>query len=513
MTCVIGIDGGTESIRAHVFSLDGTCMGSAAAAYRTQFPHPGWAEQSPEDWWEALGTAMRAALAMANVPIESVLALSLATTTCTLVMLDDARRPLAPALLWMDVRAAKEAEQVRAARDALPDTLLNLHGPVSAEWMLPKVLWLKTNAPELYGKSAIVCEYQDYVIQRLTGRLVGSLNTAAIRWHYDSENGGYPIDLLARLGLGELLDKWPTEVLRPGECVGILTPEAASHLGLPPTVKVIQGGADAFVGMIGAGVCRPGQLALISGSSHLQLAVSAQRRNVPGLWGSYADAIYPGRHIIEGGQAASGAMVAWISRLLGTPNDWDRLNAEAAALPPGSDGLVMLDHFQGGRSPHTDAASRGAIVGLSLAHTQAHLFRAAIESVCLGTQAVLETMQRHGLPISEITIVGGATRSPLWLQIHADVSGVPLQVPEVTDGPGLGAAILAAVGAGCFEGIDSAIASMVRIARTIQPDPERHATYRKLFADYFSLYPALRAWRLERAPTYSPADRDSHEIA
>ena len=499
MTCVIGIDGGTESIRAHVFTLDGICLGSCAASYPTRFPQPGWAEQSPEDWWVALGTATRGAMAEANVPVDSVLALSLATTSCTVVMLDGAGRPLAPALLWMDVRASKEAERVRAARDALPDTLFNTHGPVSAEWMLPKALWLKANATELYDQSTTICEYQDYLCHRLTGRMVASLNTASIRWHYDSENGGFPLDLLARLDLAELAKKWPRDVLPPGDYVGNLTPEASAHLGLLPGVKVIQGGADAFVGMIGAGVHKPGQLALISGSSHLQLAVSPTRQNVPGLWGSYPDAVYAGRYIVEGGQSASGSMVAWISRLLGTPNDWDRLNSEAEKLPPGSVGLVMLDHFQGGRSPRPDADSRGAIVGLSLAHTQAHLFRAAVESVCLGTQAVLETMQGHGLPITQMTIVGGATRSPLWLQIHADVSGLPLNVPECTDGPGLGAAILAACGAGCFKDIDSAIANMVRIARRISPDPRRNATYRQLFADYFSLYPALRAWRLERA--------------
>lgn len=513
MTCVIGIDGGTESIRAHVFSLDGVCLGVASAAYRTEFPQPGWAEQSPEDWWAALGTAMRGALAMANVPSTDVLALSVATTSCTVVMLDDAGRPLMPALLWMDVRAALEAEKVRVARDALADTLLSMHGPVSAEWMLPKALWVKTNVPQAYGASAVVCEYQDYINQRLTGRMVASLNTATVRWHYDSETGGYPVELLSRLGLDELLDKWPKEVLSPGAFVGTLTQEAAHHLGLSPSVKVIQGGADAFIGMIGAGVNRPGQVALISGSSHLQLAVSEDRRNIPGLWGSYPDAVYAQRHIIEGGQSASGAMVAWLSRLLGTPNDWDRLNTQAAVLPPGSDGVMILDHFQGSRAPHTDAESRGAIVGLSLAHTPAHVFRAAIESVCMGTEAVLETMRRHGVPISEITIVGGATRSPLWMQTHADVSGVPLNVPEITDGPGLGAAILAAVGAGCFADIDSAIASMVRIARTIEPDAERHATYQALYADYASLYPALSAWRLERTSTRSLTHRDSYEIA
>jgi ribulokinase len=500
MACVIGIDGGTESIRVHVFALDGTCLSAASAPYPTRFPQPGWAEQSPEDWWQALGLAMRRALAESAVPRESVLALALATTSCTVVMLDAAGRPLAPALLWMDVRAAAEAERVRAARDGLPGRLRNVHGPVSAEWMLPKALWLKAHQTRHYEQSVTLCEYQDYMMRRLTGRTVASLNTASIRWHYDAEDGGPPLDMLAALDIAELAEKWPREVLRPGEIVGTLTREAADHLDLPAGVQVVQGGADAFIGMIGAGVHRPGQLALISGSSHLQLAVSPTRRNIAGLWGSYADAVYPGAHIVEGGQSASGSMIAWLSRLIGSAQDFGRLNAEAARLPPGSDGVLMLDHFQGGRSPHTDAASRGAIVGLSLAHTQAHLFRAAIEAVCFGTEAVLDTMRMNGLPMASMTVVGGATRSPLWLQIHADVSGLPLHVPAVTDGPGLGAAILAARGAGCFPSIDAGIESMTRIDRTIEPDAGHHHVYRNLFADYASLYPALRAWRLGRMP-------------
>ncbi|ODT72209.1 MAG: carbohydrate kinase [Pelagibacterium sp. SCN 63-23] len=497
MACVIGIDGGTESIRVHIFDLDGNCLGSSAAAYPTRFPQPGWAEQSPEDWWNALGTAMHAAMAEAEVDPRSVSALSLATTSCTVVMLDSAGQPIAPALLWMDVRASREAEVVRQARDGLGPSARNIHGPVSAEWMLPKALWLRQHWSQAFRHCHTLCEYQDYMVHRLTGRMVASLNTASIRWHYDIETGGAPRDMLQALDFSDLLDLWPREVLRPGEPVGRLTAAAAAFLGLAPDVLVVQGGADAFVGMIGAGVNQPGQVALISGSSHLQLAVSDKRMNIPGLWGSYAEAVYPGRHIVEGGQSASGSMVAWLSRLIGCAQDLDRLNREAALLPPGSDGLVVLDHFQGGRSPNTDAASRGAIVGLSLAHTQAHLFRAAIEAVCLGTEAVLDTM-RHGLPVSSLTVVGGATRSPLWLQIHADVAGLPIRVPAITEGPGIGAAILAATGAGHFDDIDAGIARMVRIARTIEPDPGHHATYQKLFADYFSLYPALRAWRLER---------------
>lgn len=441
---------------------------------------------------------MRAAITSAAIDPKAVIALSLATTSATVVMLDATGQPLMPALLWMDVRAGTEAMEVQQVRDNLANSARNRHGPVSAEWMLPKALWLKKHERERYARAQTICEYQDYMIERLTGQRVGSVNVASIRWHYDVEQGGIPRDMLSRLDLDELEHLWPATFLDPGEIVGPLTQAAADHLGLPRSVMVVQGGADAFIGMIGAGVHQPGTTALISGSSHLQLTLSDVRRNIPGLWGSYPDAIYPGHHVVEGGQSSSGSMVAWLSRILGCGQDLHRLNAEASLVPAGSDGLLMLDHFQGGRSPHTDAASRGAIVGLTLAHTQAHLFRAAIESVCLGTRAVLETMRLHDLAVSEMTIVGGATRSPLWMQIHADTSGLPLHVPEITDGPGLGAAILAAYGAGCFPNIAAGIAAMVRIQRTIEPNAACAAAYDQLFADYRALYPAISRWRADR---------------
>lgn len=500
MAFVIGIDGGTESVRVHIFTLTGTCVGSAAEPYPTRFPHPGWAEQDPQDWWAALGKATRAALRDADISPRSVLALTVASTSSSVVALDRHGAPLAPALLWMDVRAWQEADAVRIARDSLPDITHNKHGPVSAEWMLPKALWLKHNRPDLYAASAVICEYQDFLVQRLTGETVASLNTASIRWHYQADGAGFPVDMLALLGLDDLTGKWPQTVLAPGEVVGALTPSAAEHLGLLPHVNVVQGGADAFIGMIGAGVKEPGRVALISGSSHLQLALSRTRCNIPGLWGSYADAVYPGLHVIEGGQSSSGSMVSWTAAILGRTGDFARLDAEAAEIAPGADGIVVLDHFQGGRSPHTDAGSRGAFVGLSLSHTQAHLFRATLESVCLGSRAVLEKMQAHGLKIDDLTIVGGATRSRLWLQLHADTAGLPVNVPEVVDGPGIGAAILAACGAGCFSSIGEGIEAMVRVKEVIEPDPAAHAAYSGIYRNYLALYPALRMWRESHPP-------------
>ncbi len=448
MSYVLGIDGGTESLRARVYDLDGRCLGSAASRYETKFSTGARAEQNPEDWWRAIGMAVRQALAAAQLGSEAIGALSLATTCCSVVAVDMNGVPLRPAIILMDVRAGEEVDAILSTQDAALVVNGAGHGPVSAEWMIPKALWLARHEPEIFRQAYTICEYQDFINLRLTGRRVASLNNISIRWHYSTERGGWPMSLIQALGIGELEGKWPAHVLAPGEIIGTLTSEAADHLGLSTKVKVVQGGADALIGMIGLGVSHPGQLALITGSSHLQFGVTDRPLSRPGLWGSYRDAVYPGLHIIEGGQTSTGSIVNWLMRLTGGAFDFPTLNLEAEKLEPGADGLLVLDHFQGNRTPYTDPLSRGAIVGLTLAHNAPHVFRAIIEGVCFGTRAILDVMAEAGAGGREITVGGGAAMSDLWLQIHADTSGLPISVPEESAAPSLGAAILAAVGLG-----------------------------------------------------------------
>jgi sugar (pentulose or hexulose) kinase len=188
-------------------------------------------------------------------------------------------------------------------------------------------------------------------------------------------------------------------------------------------------------------------------------------------------------------------MVAWLLRLIGKNAELAQLNGEAAAIAPGSDGLTILDHFQGNRTPHTDAHSRGALVGLSLSHGRAHVFRAMMEAVAFGTRSILDTMAAAGLPVDEMVIGGGASRSPLWVQIHADTANTPVAVTRFADASALGSAILAAVGAGEFPDIDAGIAAMVRIDHVVEPNAANTARYREVFDGYQRLYPALKAWR------------------
>ena len=491
---LIGVDGGTESLRAGIFDTQGRPLAFAAAAYKTRFPHPGWAEQDPADWWRALGQAVREAVDLAGVDRVEIAAMAVDTTCCSVVALDAEGEALRPCLIWMDMRSAPQTNKVLATGDEALRINSKGEGPVSAEWMVPKALWLKEEEPEIFARAAIICEFQDYINYHLTGRWVASINNVSARWHFDRSRGGMPESLLEKLGLSNLAEKWPSEVLDLGQLVGGLSGRAAAHLGLPRDLPVVQGGADAFIGMVGLGVVEPGSLAFITGSSHLQLGLSATPFHGTGIWGTYADALLPGLYAVEGGQTSTGSVVNWLKNIYGV-SDYEELNHAAAELPPGSEGLIVQEHFQGNRTPHTDPQSRGAIHGLTLKHGRAHLFRAAIEGIAFGSELILETMRHNGFEPERIVMAGGATRSELWLQIHADVSKLPLTLTEVADAPALGGAILAAVGAGLYPDLQTATEQMVQVKRVIEPNAASHAAYQPYYQLYKETYEALGTLR------------------
>lgn len=382
-------------------------------------------------------------------------------------------------------------------------------GPVSAEWMIPKALWLKQKKPALFASAAKICEYQDYLNLKLTGVYCASANNVAVRWHF--VDGAKPTSLLEKLDLADLAGKWPPATLAPGARVGDgLTAAAAAHLGLPVGLPVAQGGADAFIAMIGLGVIRPGQLALITGSSHLHLGVARGDGDVggPGVFGAYADALPGVAGVVEGGQTSTGSVVRWFKALCGgddNPDFYDEMNEAARRVPPGCEGLVVQEHLQGNRTPHVDPNSRGALVGLTLKHGRAHVYRAILEGISFGTRLIFDSMADAGYVPESVTVAGGATNSELWLQIHADVAGVPFKRTRCADAPALGCAALAAVAAGAHADVPAAVAAMVHGAGVVTPDAHAHAAYAAAYAAYKATYHATK--RVVRGLARSGASR------
>jgi FGGY-family pentulose kinase len=495
---LLGLDVGTQSLRAALVDTAGRTAAFGVAPIETTYPRPAWAEQDPDQWWAAARAAVGSALARAGVGGEAVAGIGLDCTACTVVACDSRGTPLRPALLWMDQRAAREADELSATGDPC---LKYVSGRLSPEWMLPKALWLKRNEPDVYRRAGRVVECTDWMMHRLTGEWTLSLNHVAVKWDYARPEGGWPLRMIAAVGLEDILGKWPERIVPLGQGGGTLTAAAAEHLGLRAGTPVAQGGIDAYLGMLGLGATGPGDVAAIVGSSTCHLAQSSKGVFGSGWAGCYPDATVEGLYTLEAGQTATGSILDWYRRHFagreaaeaerrGVPV-FEILDAQAAAVAPGAEGLVVRDDWQGNRSPYKNPQARGAIVGLTLAHGPGHIVRALYEATACGTRHILDDAERHGLEVGRIVVGGGGAKSALWLQIHADVLQRPITLTREPESCALGAAMAAAVGAGLFPDFDAAAAAMVATERVVEPDPGRQAVYDDQFARYVDLYAAL----------------------
>jgi ribulose kinase len=288
-----------------------------------------------------------------------------------------------------------------------------------------------------------------------------------------------------------------------GEVVGELLPDIAAELGLPSGLPVVACGGDAFIGLLGQGVSAPGDAGVILGSSNVLSALSVEELHFAGILGSFPDALIPGLSLVEAGQVSTGSILSWFKRNFGQGAAADAagegigvyqlLDREAAQVPVGSDGLIVLDYFQGNRTPHTDSAARGMIWGLSLQADRGHIFRALMEGIAYGLQDIAETLARHEFAMQRIIASGGATQSRLFMQIYADVLGKPITVTREAEASLLGSAVVAAVGSGAYPDLATASQRMVQASRRYYPDLERHEEYKFFVRMYQDTYRQMRA--------------------
>ncbi len=495
---LLGIDVGTQSVRAALFDASGRTAAFGTEPLETTYPRASWAEQRAENWWSATRAAVARALQAASARPDQVLAIGLDCTACTVIACDLDGKPARPALLWMDQRSADEAETISRAGHPV---LRYVSGRVSPEWMLPKALWLKRNEPEIYGQATRIVECTDWMMHKLTGDWTLSLNHVAVKWNYARPDGGWPISLLNEVGLCDLPAKWPERIIPLGEGEGVLSAQAAAELGLAPGTPVAQGGIDAYLGMLGLGATRDGDVAVVVGSSTCHLAQSKAGVFGSGAAGCYPDATVPGMYTLEAGQTATGSILDWYRRSFAGEQAriaqergvsvYEILDEQAAVAPAGSEGLVVRDDWQGNRSPFKNPGARGAIAGLSLVHGPGHVFRAIYEATACGTRHILEDARAHGLRVDRVFVGGGGAKSRLWMQIHADVLQMPVRLPRESEACALGSAMAAALAAGIHSNWDAAAEAMVSIEREVEPDPRNAGVYDDLFARYRALYHRL----------------------
>lgn len=488
--------------------------GETAAQRVLDYPHgilkapaPGWALQNPADYLAVLEGAIPPLLRDAGISPEQVEGIAWDVTSCTilpamadgtpLASLPDYRdNPHAYVKLWKHLTAVREARYIEetAARDC-PELLEDYGGSVSAQWLLPKVLQILNEAPEVYEKADLFLEVTDWLTLVLTENLSRSRCCAGFK-NFCRGEAGYPSPaFLKKLDPRlENPEKLQGPVLAPWEAAGGLCERWAKRLGLRPGTAVAAGIIDAHAGMLGSGLTEEGQLLLAMGTSTCQMLFSRQKHPVPGIFGVVRDSVLPGLYTYEAGQACVGDLLDWFIRTSVPAQTAEAakgtdlhtfLCREAAALSPGSGGLLALDWWNGQRSPYADDYLSGMMLGMTIHTTPAQQYRALMESTAYGTRLILDAFETSGVPIRAVTACGGISRkNPLMLQIYADVLNRPIHIAREEQTTALGAAILAAA-ATIYPTPAEAVQAMTHPAETVyRPDSQHAAAYDRLYGEY-----------------------------
>lgn len=496
--CFLTLDVGTTCLKAGVVDLSGQLLAVARQEYQLLTPAPSWVELPVEVYWQTACQVARQALAHSGVTPEQVRAVCIASQGETLVPLDAHGKPLRHAIVWLDNRALAEAEALRASFD--PQELYQRTGQpeVTPAWPASKLLWIRHHEPQVFARAARYLLLEDYLLYRLTGRFVTGMALQTSSLLLDIRQRTWWPAMLDRVGvrpeqLGELLE--------PGAVVGPLSPEGAQALGLTPHSLAVCGGMDQVVGALGAGNSVPGVVSETTGGA-LGIVVSLDRPRYDPDYGipCHCHALPDGYCLLAWGQTAGMALRWFRDQFFALEaqvaagaglDPYDLMTAPAAQVPAGCDGLLVLPHLEGATCPEFNPAARAVFFGATLRHGRAHFTRAIMEAVAYMLKKNLERVERLGVTTREVRSMGGGARSPLWLQIKADVLQKPILTLEVEESALLGAALLCAVATGYYASLSEATQHMVRLRNTVLPNPQHQAVYAQGYARYLELYERL----------------------
>jgi xylulokinase len=490
----LGVDVGTSGVKAILVNRSGDLEASANTPLSLSTPRPGWAEQDPDAWWEAAAQSIRAVVGSDRSRLSRIGAVGISGQMHSSVFLDRSGAVIRPALLWCDGRTTDECVEITRAvggEDRLRDLACN---PALEGFTLPKVLWLRKHEPQAFARLAKVMLAKDYIRYRLTGVIATEPSDASATLMYDPANLRWSDEILSAVGLSDTI---VPDVGGSSDVLGRITTAAAAACGLRSGLSVVGGGADNACGAAGVGVVAPGEVVASWGTSGTVLAPMAKPSVDPKLRAHTFCHVVPECWYLMGVVLSAGGAFAWyrdqLARDLATaPDANQRLNDEAARIPPGAEGVIFLPYLQGERTPHRDAAARGAFVGLSLAHSRGHLTRAVLEGISFALRDSVSILQELGLSPQQLLLTGGGAKSAFVRQLQADVYGVPVRTVNREEGPAYGAALLAAVGAGAFPNVADAARSMLTRSTPQEPNAGAHAVYDDVYARYRAAAPAAR---------------------
>lgn len=493
---LLGIDIGTSACKVAVFSRNGDVIAAANGDYPVYYPHPGWAEQNPEEWWEAVCGAIKKILASGEVSPEQIAGIGIDGQSWSAIAVDKEGAVLTNTPIWMDTRAADICAELNEKIGA--DAVFGLSGnSLQPSYTTAKIIWYQRNLPEVYPRIHKILQSNSYIAYRLTGEMTQDMSQGYGVHCFDMHTGTWDKDMCENLGI-------PIEFLPDihpcHEVIGKVNESAAAQTGLLSGTPVVAGGLDAACGTLGAGVIHPGETqeqgGQAGGMSICTDTYIADERLILGYH------VVPGQWLLQGGTTGGGGVMRWLEQQFGEyeraegkrqgRSSLDIFNEMAEAVAPGSDGVVFLPYMSGERSPIWNPDAKGVFYGLDFSKTKAHFIRSAMEGVAYSLKHNLDVAEEAGAKVSVLKAMGGSANSLLWTQIKSDITGKPIVVPSSDTATTLGAVILAGVGVGMYESFEEAVRLTVEDKRSHQPNKENAGVYEQNYQVYLELYNNLK---------------------
>ena len=488
MRVILGIDLGTSSVKAMLLDVENGVVGVKAKDYGVDILHPGWAQQNPEMWWKSLVEVLGWLREHYREAFEAVCAVGYSGQMHGLVLTGADGRPVRPAIIWLDQRAGRQLEEISAAltEEEMGRTFCNR---VSSGFAFPSLLWVKEQEPDVFARAEHVLSPKDYLRYRMTGAIGAEVVDASSTTMFDTAKRDWAWDILEGFGLPARL--FP-KVKESADIAGTISPACAAQTGLLAGIPVIYGSGDQPAQSIGNGVIKSGQIISNIGTGGQISAFAATPVYDKKLRTNTFCHAVRGGYTIFGATLCSGMSLNWAKNKVFHVDSYEEVNVLVSSVPPGAEGLIYLPYLSGERTPHMDPNAKGVFFGMTLGQERGHFLRAVMEGVVYSLKDCLGIIQELGIDAPEIIASGGATASPQWLRIQADILGKPVRANRVKEQACLGSCLLAAVGTGILPSLEDACKRFVSMDERIYfPDKNNADVYQKGYEKYRKLYERL----------------------
>lgn len=493
---LLGIDIGTSGCKIALFSRDGSVVCSNTEEYPVYYPAPGFVEQDPNEWWEAICRGSKKLITQNNVSPVDIAGVGVDGQSWAAIAVDENGDVLTRNPIWMDTRSESICRELNETVGE--DRLFAVSGnPLKAQYTTGKIIWYKKNKPDVYNKINKILQSNSYIVYKMTDVMSHDMSQGYGLHCFDMKKGKWDMDMCKALGIKSNL---LPDLAACHEVVGTISESAAAKMGLVKGIPVVAGGLDAACGTLGAGVLEHGQTqeqgGQAGGMSICLKEYCADKRLILGYH------VVPGRWLLQGGTTGGGGVMRWFHEQFGFEerlkagetggSSMALLDELAKTVPAGSDGVVFLPYMAGERSPIWDEKAKGVFYGLDYSKTKAHLTRAVMEGAAYALLHNIEVAEGAGAAVGTMRAMGGAANSRFWTQMKADLTGRPIEVPGSDTATTLGAALLAGVGVGVYRDFAEAVSETVKVKRRHEPSEQNKNEYNRGYGTYLALYTALK---------------------